>query len=120
MRPLKANETMKRRRGGTIEYFDELGRNVFYYNPHKGVWYDKSWVRLPNGEDRETYVESNNGYWRRHWYDIHTGRLLKEIDSNGETNLIDKRRNWNPKEEELSEEYRTQGVTLIGNAHKLF
>lgn len=109
MRNLRENEILKKRRGGTFEYFDELGRNTFYANPNKGSWYSKEWVRLPNGEDRETFVEASTGYWRRHWYDIHTGELIRELDSRGEINLINKRQQWNPKDTQLSQEYRHRG-----------
>lgn len=120
MRKPKENETVKKRRGGTFEYYDDLGRNTFYANPHKSVWYSKEWVRLPNGEDRETYVESNNGYWRRHTYDIHTGILIKEWDSKGEINLISKRQQWNPKDTQLSLEYKNRGKSMPGASVELF
>ena len=120
MRTPKPNETVKRRRGGSVEYFDELGRNTYYFSNSTYNWYEKEWVRLPNGEDKETFVESSSGYYRRHWYDIHTGELLREIDSKGEINLIDKRRQWNPKDDQLSLEYRSKGKTVPGNAKELF
>jgi hypothetical protein len=120
MREPRPNETVKRRRGGVIEYYDELGRNTYWNHPMYHKWYDKKWVRLPNGEDRETLIESSTGYWRRHDYDIHTGELLREIDSNGETNLVNKRHASNPKDTQLSKEYRDRGKSIPGNSIELF
>jgi len=101
MRALNKNET-KKQRGSMVEYFDELGRNTYYWTPSK--WIDKKWLRLSNGEDREIEVISYSGYWRKHFYDIHACQLLKEIDSKGNKNLLDKRRQWNPKDTEISQE----------------
>jgi hypothetical protein len=119
MRAPKANERVEKGWGGKIQYFDELGRNTYYSNPRTG-WWEKEWVRLPNGEDRETFVQGSTGYFRRHWYDIHTGELLREIDSNGEINLIQKRREWNPRDEQLSLEYRKKGKWQSGKSTELF
>ena len=120
MRGIKQGETRKNRRGGIYEYFDSLDRNTFYCNPNQMKWVSKEWIRLPNGEDRETFVESSTGYFRRHWYDIHTGELVKELDSRGEINLIDKRQAWNPKDDQISLEYRQRGNSVIGKSTELF
>lgn len=116
MRPLKPGETMKRRRGGAVEYFDSLGRNTYYCN-REGKWVNKEWVRLPNGLDYETRVQTSGGYWRIHHYDIHTGKLLSELDSKGEKNLIDKRRQWNINDTQISAEI---GEPYTGSSHQLF
>ena len=114
MRAKKDNERIVVKRGGFIEYWDELDRNTYYYNPQTGHYYEKEWIRLANGEDRESHVySSSNGYWRKHWYDIHTGRLLRELDSNGEINLISKRHKFNQNDEALSEEYKKKGKKAL-------
>jgi hypothetical protein len=119
-RDLRPGETIKRKRGGIIEYHDELGRNTYYFNPNQMKAYSKEWVRLPNGEDRQTFVEGSNGYWRRHWYDIHTGELLRELDSHGEINLVNKRMADNAHDTQHSLEYRSKGKKTLGNSHELF
>ena len=121
MRALKANETLKEnKRKQTVMYFDELGRNTYWFSKSYLKWYHKEWVRLPNGEDRETFVEASTGYFRRHWYDIHTGELLREIDSKGEINLLHYRQQWNPKDTQLSKEYRERGKSYVGKSTELF
>ncbi len=115
MRNLKENETEKKR-GPILEYFDELGRNTYYYNYKTKVWYEKSWIRLSNGLDVEVEVEGSNGYWRKHYYDIHTNELIKEIDINGNKNLLQKRRLWNPKDNTISKEL----LRTIEQSKKLF
>ena len=102
MREPKPNETVKKRRS-CIEYFDELGRNTYYYNKNTYKWYEKSWTRLSNGLDVETYVEGQS-YWRKHFYDIHRCVLISEIDSEGKKDLRFYRQLWNPKDIALSEE----------------
>ena len=110
MRALKPNETLKKRRGGIIEYYDDLNRNTFYNNPHQFKWYNKEWLRLSNGQDVETYVSSNTGYWRKHEYDCFTGVLLKEWDSNNNTDLLHKRKQWNPNDTQRSQEFKTRSI----------
>jgi len=124
MRAPKTDERVRKLPYNRIEYYDQLGRNTYYCNSRNDTWYEKSWIRLSNGEDRETYIESNNGYWRKHWYDIHTGELLREIDVTGEINLVDKRFEWTKgKDSELSKEYKEKNLkksTKLGKSTELF
>lgn len=99
----KQNERVVNRKY-SIEYFDDLNRNTFYYNTGYKTWVDKLWLRLPNGKDREIYVVNHKGYWRKHSYDVFTGELLSEVDMHGNTNLIEKRKEWDPKDHTLSKE----------------
>ena len=87
-RAKKSNETVFKNTRNTIEYKDELGRNTYYMNLKEGKWYEKEWIRLADGRDKESHVWGSNGYWRKHFYDIHTGLLTHEIDSNHQKNLL--------------------------------
>ena len=107
-RPMIQGETSKTNRF-TIQYFDSLGRNTYYYNKQTEVWYEKRWVRLPDNTDREVYVESSNGYWRKHIYDNITNQLISEIDICGVKDLLHKRQSWNKQDTEKSLEIINKG-----------
>ena len=123
-RAKKSNETVLKNTRRTIEYKDELGRNTYYLNERTGVWYEKEWVRLADGRDKESHVWGSNGYWRKHFYDIHTGLLMEEIDSHGSKNLLDKRRAWNQKDNEISQEIlnkrKSSEERIINKSTELF
>jgi hypothetical protein len=120
MRQKKSNETARMSRGSVIEYFDEQGRNTYYYNKFIGIAYEKEWITLPNGEDREAYVEGK-GYWRRHWYDAETGELLRELDSQGQRHLLDKRQIFNPNDKAISKEIRESNYKIkLQKSQELF
>jgi len=103
MRAKKPNENVVDNRNIT-EFFDELGRNTYYFNKKTHSWVEKQWIRLSNGADKEIFVKTSGGYYRQHYYDIYKCLLVKEIDSHGNKNLLAKRQQWNPKDNEISQE----------------
>lgn len=105
-RDQKPTEIVLKKTKWTVEYQDILHRNTYYINLRTDNWYEKEWIRLADGRDKESHVWGAS-YWRKHFYDIHTGLLMNEIDSYGNKNLLDKRRGWNPEDNEISQEILT-------------
>lgn len=120
MRELAKNENVVSSHN-IVQYFDELGRNTYYFNRKTGKWVEKRWIRLSDGRDKEIHVWTSDGYWRKHEYDIFRSRLVREFDSHANRrNLLDLRRAWNPHDNEISEEIELGKLKQDKPAEALF
>jgi hypothetical protein len=67
--------------------------NHVRHSRSNGSWFKKEYVQLESGIFRVSKFMADTGYMREHHYDLKTGRVISEIDSSRNINLLDIRLN---------------------------
>lgn len=86
-------EGKERHDGKWVEFKAKCNHNLLEFDRMRSdmSWTKREWVHLDNGHWRCSRYSQDSGYIREHKYDLATGRVISEIDTAGNKNLLDKR-----------------------------